>query len=472
MIEQNRAWPRSISAAVAIAAIVSLTIPAAASAADAVLYRVFLKDGSVLVSYGEFASVADHLVLSMPIGGTDAVPVLHLVSIPLKEIEWERTNAYAQAARARWYADTQGENDFARLTREVADRLYQVGSMDNAAKRLALAEEARQRLIEWPQSHYGYRAAELAQLTTFLDQVVSELRVAAGQTQFDLALVAAATPSAVPAVDLLPSPSFRERLELGLAAARATAEPAQRVSLLRAVLDVLAPSEGPEFAGSWMHAMRERAATELDAELRTERAYGDVRARALARATVFEKRADVRGLESVIRWVLDEDARLQRVRPADVAALLAALDLKLDSTRRFRLALDAWTLRFEILKQYWAMVRSGLDRFLGVRQWLTDVRQLAGPSPGALKQLSAHVTFAHRELSRVQPPAEVAAAHSTLVAAAGMAVRAASSRFDAVRSGNMDLAWQASSAAAGSLILLDQSIAELRRITRAPQPTR
>ena len=30
-----------------------------AAAADAVLYRVFLKDGGVLVSYGEFASVAD-----------------------------------------------------------------------------------------------------------------------------------------------------------------------------------------------------------------------------------------------------------------------------------------------------------------------------------------------------------------------------------------------------------------------------
>jgi hypothetical protein len=473
MIERNRvpSRPRAWAAAV-VAATVCLIVPALASGADAVLYRVFLKDGSVLVSYGEFASVADHVVLSMPIGGTDAAPVLHLVSIPLKEIEWERTNAYAQAARARRYADTQGENDFARLTREVADTLYQVGSMDNAAKRLALAEDARQRLIEWPQSHYGYRATELAQLTTWLDQVVSELRVAAGQTRFDLALVAATGPAVVPTIDLLPSPSFRERLEFGLAAAKATAEPAQRVSLLRAVLDVLAPSDGPEFAGSWMHAMRERAAAELASELRTEAAYGDVRMRALARATVFQNRADVRGLESVVRWVLDEDARLQRGRPGEVAALLAALDAKLDATRRFRLALDAWTLRSEILKQYWATVRRGLDRFLGVRQWLTDVRQLAGPSPGALKQMSEHATFAQRELAQVQPPAEVAAAHSTLVAAAGMAVRAASSRFDAVRSGNMDIAWQASSAAAGSLMLLDQSIAELRRITRAPQPTR
>ena len=74
--------------------------------------------------------------------------------------------------------------------------------------------------------------------------------------------------------------------------------------------------------------------------------------------------------------------------------------------------------------------------------------------------------------AKVQPPPEVAAAHSTLVAAAGMAVRAATSRLDAVRSGNMDTAWEASSAAAGSLLMLDQAIAELRRITHAPQPGR
>src|SRR5829696_499683 len=65
----------------------------AAGNGAAVLYRVFLKDGGVLVSYGEFARVADRVVLSIPIGGTDTAPVLHLISIPEKDIEWERTNA-------------------------------------------------------------------------------------------------------------------------------------------------------------------------------------------------------------------------------------------------------------------------------------------------------------------------------------------------------------------------------------------
>ena len=445
---------------------------AEAAAADAVLYRVFLKDGGVLVSYGEFASVADKVVLSMPIGGTDAAPVLHLISIPEKDVEWERTNAYAQAARARHYIATQAENDFSRLTREVADTLYRVGSTQDPAQRLSLAETARQQLVEWPQHHYGYRADELGQMTTWLDQVVSELRVAAGKTSFDIALVASRPAPVVPNVEMLPAPSFRERLELGFAASRLTTDPAQRIALLRAVLDVLAPSEGPEFKGSWMEELRLRATKELAAEVRVDNAYSDLRARALGRAAVLQKRADVRGLQGVVQWVLAQDARLERARPADVEALLATLDVKLDAARRYRLALDTWAVRTEIIKRYWASVRYGLDQFLAVREWLTDIRQLAGPSPGALRQLNERVALAQRELGKVQPPPEVATAHSTLIAAAGMAVRAATSRFAAVRSGNMDTAWEASSAAAGSLMMLDQAIAELRKITHAPQPSR
>jgi len=486
MFEPNRPSLRASWRAAAVALAVSFLAMAPLAAAPhasvegedevttaaAVLYRVFLKDGGVLVSYGEFAAVADRVILSLPIGGTETAPVLHMVSIPEKDIEWERTNAYAEAARASHYAATQAENDFARLTREVADTLYRVGTTSDAAKRLEMAESARKQLVEWPQYHYGYRAEELGQMTTWLDQVVSELRVAAGQSSFDLSLVMSPMPSRVPKVDLLAAPTFRERLELGMAAARLATEPAQRISLLRAILDVLAPSDRPEFSGSWMEAMRTRAASDLAAEVRTDDAYADVRARALARAAVFQKRADVRGLQAVVQWVLSEDTRLARARPAAVASLLATLDVKLDAARRYRLALDAWVLRTEVINKYWASVRRGLDRFLGVRNWLNDVRQLAGPSPWALKQLSAQIASAQRELAQVQPPPEVAAPHATLVTAAGMAVRAAATRFDAVRSGNMDIAWQASSAAAGSLMLLDQSIAELRRITHAPQPPR
>ena len=486
MIQRNCLVRRAMARAAAAAAIVVFSAAALRAvepfpisddgaepaSADAVLYRVFLKDGGVLVSYGEFANVADKVVLSMPIGGTDSAPVLHLISIPEKDVEWERTNAYAQAARARHYMSTQAENDFSRLTREVADSLYKVGSTSDPARRLELAESARKQLVEWPQYHYGYRADELGQMTTWLDQVVSELRVAAGKSSFDLALVASTPAPVIPNVDLLPAPSFRERLELGLAAARRSAEPAQRSALLRAILDVLAPTDRPEFKGSWMEELRLRAAGELAAEVRIDNAYADLRTRALARADVFQKRANVRGLQSVVQWVLAQDARLENARAADVASLLATLDVKLDGARRYRLALDAWALRTEIVKGYWARVRYGLDQLLAVRDWLSDVRHLAGPSAGALRQLNERASLAQRELGKVQPPPEVAAAHSTLVSAAGMAVRAATTRLAAVRSGSMQTAWEASSAAAGSLLMLDQAIGELRKITHEPQPAR
>src|SRR3954471_17802074 len=130
-----RASRRTVSAGLAawlLAAVPLAAAPRAAGAgeattADAVLYRVFLKDGGVLVSYGEFATVADRVVLSMPIGGTDTAPVLHLISIPEKDIEWEPPKASGEAARPSHYVATQAENDFSRLTREVADTLYRVG---------------------------------------------------------------------------------------------------------------------------------------------------------------------------------------------------------------------------------------------------------------------------------------------------------------------------------------------------------
>lgn len=465
---------RSVGAILVVLAAVAPLVPAAPAAAaqavvaqqDAALYRVFLRDGGVLVSYGEFARLGDRVVLSIPIGGTDSSPVLHLVSINEADVDWERTNAYAQTARTRHYADTRGEHDFARLTREVADALYQAGLVEDPAKRVAIAEAARKQLVEWPEQHFGYRAEELAQLTGWLDQVVSELRVAAGLSRFDLTLVARTTPS-VPSVQLLPAPDFRERTELALVAAKKTQDPAERVSLLRAVLATL-PAVAP--AGSWMASIHAQASADLDKELKTEQAYAELTKKAVARSTWFANRADVRGLETVIRMVLDEDTKLQRTRPADVAALLAMLDARIDAARRLRLARDAWELRTTLILGYWKEIREAMDRFLGLKLWLTDVRQLAGPSPDALRRLAYAAELSGHQFAKVKPPAEVASAHATLNAACGMAVRAARTRLDALRSGRMDAAWEASSAAAGALMLLDHAVLELRRITREPPP--
>lgn len=481
MLQGRLAWPRRhgrIAPAAALLLAIIFSVPAAAasrneaqhdagSTPDAVLYRVFLHDGSVLVSYGEFARVADRVVISIPVGGPETVPVLHLLSVAEGDVDWERTDAYSRAARAQRYADTRGEADFARLTREVAGTLHQVGLVSDGAQRLALAERARRQLMDWPRHHHGYRSQEVGQLATWLDQVVSELRIAAGHSTFDLALVAPA-PAAAPAAALLPPPNRRERVELALVAARRTPDPAERVSLLRSVLDALEPAESED---GWMAAVRARASTDLAAELRIDRGYADLTRRTLARAAVLARSANVRALESLLHAVLDEDKRLQQARPAEVAALLATLDVRIDAARRLRLARDAWALRRATVLNYWNTIREPLDRLIGIRTWLTDVRQLAGPAPGSVRRLGDHATRAAEELARIQPPAEVAGVHATFSAAAALAVRASATRLDAVRSGSMDTAWQASSAAAGSLMLLEQALEELRRITYAPAPS-
>src|SRR5438128_11930490 len=83
------------------------------------LFRVFLKDGTTLVSYGELARVNDRVVFSMPTGPTgptgvaEANPPLHLVNIAADRVDWARTHRYAETARTAHYIATQADADYA-----------------------------------------------------------------------------------------------------------------------------------------------------------------------------------------------------------------------------------------------------------------------------------------------------------------------------------------------------------------------
>ncbi len=251
--------------ACALAAALVLGSASRGDAAEAVLYRLFLMDGTTLISYGEFSRVADRVVFSIPIGATDETPALELVSIPQAAVDWHRTDRYSEAVRARRYAETGGENDFARLSVRVAEALNQIALTSEPRRRLAMAVEARGNLARWPAENFGFRAADVAQLVAMLDEVISELRVAAGQSSFDLTLVANVTPSFPD--PLLPEPSFQERMEQALVAAAVTTEPAERVSLLRTVATTLRDSAQ---AGGWAAALYARASSELAAEMNIE----------------------------------------------------------------------------------------------------------------------------------------------------------------------------------------------------------
>ena len=117
---------------------------AQAAPPEATLFRVFLVDGTTLVSYGEYARVADRVVLSLPLGGTPAAPRLQLLSIPATSVDWDRTDAYADAARAARFAATRGPDEYALLQQAVARALSDIAVTTDADRKLAMAVEARQ----------------------------------------------------------------------------------------------------------------------------------------------------------------------------------------------------------------------------------------------------------------------------------------------------------------------------------------
>src|SRR6266851_5408518 len=111
-------------AAVMLAAAMAIPLRAAAApaAGEATLPRVFLLDGTSLVSFGEPARVGDRVIFLMPTAAAPNPP-LHLVDLPIARVDWERTSRYAATARAAHYVETQAESDYAQLSNDVAATL-------------------------------------------------------------------------------------------------------------------------------------------------------------------------------------------------------------------------------------------------------------------------------------------------------------------------------------------------------------
>jgi hypothetical protein len=446
---------------VAVLVLVLGAAPAGA-AAQPQLYRIFLQDGSTLVSYGEFARVADRVVFSIPVGAVDGSN-LHLVSIAESLVDWPATDEYTLAVRAAQFAAAHGPDHFAMLGNRVTEALQDIRLTPEPARQLAMAEEARRNLARWPVENFGYRAEDVARMVDLFDEVISELRIAAGQPGFDLRLSARTIPP--PLTPLLPPPGERESFEQAIQVARLAAEPAERVSLMQGTAALL---REPARAGGWATGLYVRVSTDLAGEMRIEKQYQDLVARTIATAASRAERADVRGLQALTRATLEADDRLGRRRPHEMAALLAYLDMKLEDARNLRVARDFWAERRLLFQAYRRKVASPLDQLRQSRGWLTAVRDGSGTGSTALAREEQRLVMARRVFELAAPPAELEAVHSLYVAAFHMARRAAATRREAVLSKDPALAQEASSAAAGALIMLAQADEELARLMSAP----
>ena len=204
----------------------------AAAADDAALLRLFLTDGTSLVSYGEPARIGDRVIFSMPTAATPNPP-LQLVNLPASRVNWDRTDSYADSVRAAQYLAIARRTA---ITRSLAERmtlaLNALNETDDPARRLVIAENARKMLAAWPREHYNYRLTEVRQMLSLLDEAIADLRAANGEGRFDLTFTAVADPPAAPTEPLMAAPTAQEAIEQILVAARVADNATERTALL------------------------------------------------------------------------------------------------------------------------------------------------------------------------------------------------------------------------------------------------
>ncbi|HUR35929.1 MAG TPA: hypothetical protein VM032_19130 [Vicinamibacterales bacterium] len=453
------------AATIALAGAQPSTAP---DAADAPLFRVFLKDGSSLVSFGELARVDDRVVFSMPTSASASAPQLQLINIPADRVDWERTVTYAESVRSTRYLATRAAADYALLTNEIAKALNDIGPADNAPRRLAVVEKARKALADWPAAHYNYKRDEIQQMVGALDEAIASLRVEAGSNTFDLSFVAAALPPPV-LNTILPAPSPQETIEQTVRAAQLTTSAAERMSLLTVARSAL---DADALPAEWASSMRTEVTRQIAREMATDRRYRVMGARMLKLATDRAQVADVRGVQHVILSIKANDERLGSSRPDAVASMIAAVEEQLDAARRLRLELDRWALRAPELRAYRAAIASSLDQLRRMTPLLEDIKALAGSGPDALGFILRESAQIRKVMATLDPPTELTEVHNLLASAVQLADNAARIRREAALTGNLARAWDASSAAAGALMLSTRARTDMGVALRPPQISR
>jgi hypothetical protein len=456
----SRKW----SAAIVLLLTVWPVAATAQPAASRILFRVFLSDGRVLSSYGEWARLDDRVVFSMPTQMSRDPVELHLVSIPSQRVDWPRTESYAESVRAAAYAATRGDADFAAFSSEVAKTLNEVSQIADPALRLSTAERARQKLADWPASHYGYRIAEVREALAVLDEVISQLRVAVGINRFDLSL-SAPLPAAPPPP--LPPPTDAELVEQFVAAASLVETPAERVGLLSTVLRLIDRAVGL-LPGEWAARVRGSVTGDLDRERKIERAYDDLRKNTLETAAKLASRGSMLDLEKLRDKVRSEDQRLGGQRPGDVAALLATIDLQATVAVRTRELQRRWQKRAPEFRRYRRAMDGSFKAFNDAVAVLEQVKAMRGPLPAVINPISKRLSRSAKNVAKVRPPEELASGHALIKSAWELADNALRLRLDAVSQNSVDVAQRASSAAAGALMLYHRARADQQAAMEPP----
>lgn len=437
----------------AVFVVVSTGVAAQTSGTDS-LYRVFLRTGEALPSYGEPAVVGDRVVFNLIVGAPTDSPQLQLVNLPTSRIDVQKTTRYRETKRAAFYGETRGEAEYAAMTAEVARALDQLASVPDPQQRLALAEEARRRLLDWSNEHFLYRASDIRELAGMFDDVINQLRLSAGQPALTLDIVARP-----PARErLLPVPTRRESVTLALAAAKTADIAEERVSILR-LAQAPAKAESPTLA--------RLVAARLNAEIRAGSAYASLTAALLKRAEEARRRGDVAAVKRLQGELVRRDRSLGRLRPLEMKALAAELQETVRATASFRRALANYTQQRGALRAYNAKVHPILSGIAAATPVVTAVRELHAATRQQLSSTELRLRALQAQAQKIKPPRTLTGMHATLISAIRMA-RESLTRRQLDGSRQPTTPGPAASAAAGALLLAQQARADLATSLRPP----
>lgn len=419
------------------------------------VFRVFLKDGRILNSYGECATLPDELVCVVKLGGGAVAESHDVLTVPLALVDEPRTRDYARTLRALQYGVTRGEREYSEMTTELTRVMAEVEASTDRDRRLGIALMARQRLAGWSVEHFDFKAAETRQLVSILDEVIAELRIAAGDTKFSLDMVANLAPAEPQ--PLLPAPAHSESLATALSAAAVTPIAAERMSLLRSAHRVAAAT--PELDAG----LRNRIAQTLQAEEVIDRQYRTLMQDVIARADVAVRSGRVGQVQRLAAEVHQRDQKLGARRPREMAALGRRLDIELQQAREQQAAFARWTSVKSQLLAYEVRLRAVFDGWVAHRPVLHDVRAETTVRASALDSAVRRFTALDATLASMQPLPEVREVHALLRSAVQMARQGLILGQRVAVARNVEVSRNASSAVAGAELLLEQGRSALIR---------
>jgi hypothetical protein len=437
-----------------------------AGESEATLFRIFMLDGNVFVSYGEFVRLDESVVFSMPVGGPQEQPRLQIATVRADLVDWPKTDRYAASARYQRYASTRGEEDYLRLSNEVADVLNTIALSTDRQQALAIAERARQTVAAWPQDHFGYRQDDVREIVSLLDQAISSLRAVGGGNPFQLSLVAMASPPELEPV--LGMPNVKDQYEQMMRLASMAKTPTERMGHLQGALALIAEA-APSLSAADAAAYRTNVEKSIRNELDVDRQYTDLSRRMLDQANRAAQQADSPTIERIVARLPREDTKLGQKRPQVVESLNTTLQGKLADSRKLRLLRDQWALRLDTYREYQRSVGSSLLLLVKSTASLRAIRTLDGPHPDQLLTLRSQLAGGADRLERMRIPEYLRDVHERLVGAWRFAENATRARFDAVTRADSTAAWEASSSAAGALMMLARVQEDLTALLSPPR---